>query len=166
MGIFLNSIAPYTLYCELVSDTYFVDKSLLLRELFPALGKKNRYFCVTRPRRFGESVMADMISAFFGKFTDENHLFDQLTIAEDESYHLHLHRHNVIFIDFSQEPRDCTNYSQYITRIQNGINRDLIKAYPEIEIDVSEAVWDILLTIFQETRDKYYFNFLSISEKF
>lgn len=51
MGIFLNSRVPYEAYNDIVSDKYFVDKSLLIEELIPALGKNNKYFCITRPRR-------------------------------------------------------------------------------------------------------------------
>lgn len=157
MGIFLNSPIPSEAYSETAADTYFVDKSLLLTELFPAMGKKNKYFCITRPRRFGKSVMASMVGAFFGKTSDDDHLFNKLAISEDETYSIHLHSHNVIFIDFSQEPRNCTDYGQYITRIQDGINQDLVEAYPDIKIDTAEAVWDILLKIFQKTRDKFIF---------
>ncbi len=56
MGMFVNSIIPAADYAETVADLYFVDKSALIRELIPALGKKNRYFCFTRPRRFEKSV--------------------------------------------------------------------------------------------------------------
>ena len=34
MGIFLNSAAPYSLYESEVKKPYFVDKSLMLEELF------------------------------------------------------------------------------------------------------------------------------------
>ena len=63
MGMFLNSNVPIASYKEIFKEPYFVDKSLLIDELIPALGTRNRYFCITRPRRFGKSVMADMISA-------------------------------------------------------------------------------------------------------
>lgn len=157
MGIFLNSPIPSEAYSETAADTYFVDKSLLLTELFPAMGRKNKYFCITRPRRFGKSVMASMVGAFFGKTSDDDHLFDTLAISENENYSFHLHRHNVISIDCSQEPRNCADYGQYITRIQDGINQDLAETYTDIKIDITEAVWDILLKIFQKTRDKFIF---------
>lgn len=67
MGIFLNSNIHYEAYKEIVSDTYFVDKSMLLSELIPALGKRTKYFCITRPRRFGKTVMAEMAGAFLEK---------------------------------------------------------------------------------------------------
>lgn len=50
-----------------MQDRFFVDKSMLIGELIPAFGRKNRYPCITRPRRFGKTVMASMIGAFFEK---------------------------------------------------------------------------------------------------
>ena len=67
MGIYLNSVSPYTLYKSEVCSPYFVDKSQMLRELIPLAEVGNRHVCVTRPRRFGKTVMANMIGAFFGK---------------------------------------------------------------------------------------------------
>lgn len=49
----------------MVSDPYFVDKSLLIQELLPALGKKNRFSCITRPCRFGKTLTLDMTEKFY-----------------------------------------------------------------------------------------------------
>ena len=157
MGVYVNSVIPYESYHEMVSDTYFVDKSRLIEELIPALGKKNRYFCITRPRRFGKSVMASMVGAFFEKNVDSRELFDRLAIADNKDYLTHLNKHNVIFIDFSRTPRKCTDYRQYIDRIQNGISEDLVSIYKDIEIRMEDAVWDVLQKIFVKTGDKFIF---------
>lgn len=157
MGMFLDSIVPYEAYKEMVSDTYFVDKSLLIGELISALGKRNRYFCITRPRRFGKSVMANMIGAFFEKETDGKSIFDHLEIAGNKNYDAHVNRHRVIYIDFSRVPRECSGYEQYINRIQNGINQDIAEVYPNMEIDVGGSVWDNLLTVFEKTKEKFIF---------
>lgn len=90
MGLFLNSRNPYENFREIAQDTYFVDKSLLIQELIPAIGTKNRYFCITRPRRFGKTVMANMIGAFFGKAADSSSLFDGLHIAKTKNIDMHL----------------------------------------------------------------------------
>ena len=68
MGIFLNSIEPYDKYKTITKGLYFVDKTELLEELIPALEQEQRFFCITRPRRFGKTVMANMIASFFVKF--------------------------------------------------------------------------------------------------
>lgn len=162
MGLFLNSRNSYENFRELVQDTYFVDKSLIIQELIPSFEKKNRYFCITRPRRFGKTAIANMLGAFFGKSVDSHSLFDGLKIAKvpdgtNPDYQKHLNQHQVIYIDFSEVPRNCTKYSQYIDRIQNGINRDLSEAYPDFSIEADGTTWDILSEIFQKTGDRFLF---------
>lgn len=155
--MFLNSIVPHEKYKAVATDTYFVDKTALLDELIPALGKEKRYFCITRPRRFGKTVMANMIGAFFGKAADSSEIFDKLKIAASEHYRGNLNQHNVIYIDFSDIPENCDSYSKYIERILKGLKGDLQEAYPEIISNSEEAVWDILTKIFQKTRQQFIF---------
>lgn len=54
MGIYLNSEAAYRLYKNEAEKPYFVDKTLLLEELFPLVKEGTNYVCITRPRRFGK----------------------------------------------------------------------------------------------------------------
>lgn len=61
MGLFLNSITPFDKYKTITKAPYFVDKSGILKELIPALEREQRFFCITRPRRFGKTVMANMM---------------------------------------------------------------------------------------------------------
>ena len=157
MGIFLNSRSPCADYREMVSDLYFVDKSMLITELIPALEKKNRYFCISRPRRFGKSVMANMIGAFFGKSMDSSGLFDHLAISKQEKYRDHLNQHNVIYIDFSRMSENCDSYRSYINRIQNGLKEDIISEYPNFALDHKKAVWDNLQQIFEKKGEKFIF---------
>lgn len=157
MGTFLNTVVPFNTYQATASGTYFVDKTPLIDELLPAIGTEERFFCITRPRRFGKSVMTNMIAAFLGKAADAENIFKNLMISSSELYTEHLNRHNVIYIDFSEMPRGCTDYQEYIDRIQNGINSDLAEGYPDIPIDSAKAVWDILTNIFQKTGHKFIF---------
>ena len=157
MGIFLNSLAPFEAYKATKAGTYFVDKSELIRELIPAFGTEERFYCITRPRPFGKSVMANMIGAFFGKAANSEELFHNLSILDTSQYTEHMNRHNVLFIDFSRMPRNCGDYHSYIERIEDGVNRDLKEAYPQISLDIDGAVWDNLSNIFQHTNDKFVF---------
>ncbi|GFI25045.1 hypothetical protein IMSAGC012_00151 [Lachnospiraceae bacterium] len=157
MGRFLNSITPVDAYRSTVSGKYFVDKSKLIGELIPELGMDERFFCFTRPRRFGKSIMANMVAAFFGKAADTKDIFHKLTISSFAEYSRHLNQHDIIYIDFSKVPRACKSYQQYINRIQDGINSDLAEAYPDFSIDIGGAVWDVLSDIFQKTGCKFIF---------
>lgn len=168
MGLFLDSRTPYEAYRLTAAGKYFVDKTDLLAELIPALGSPERFFCITRPRRFGKSVMANMIGTFFGKTAEAGEIFGKLKISSQKttqeleaagckSCREYLNRYHVIYIDFSVEPRDCCSYRQYIDRVQSGLNADLAKAYPEYGIDENCASWDLLTDIFQKTGDKFIF---------
>lgn len=156
MGRFLNNKEPYDKYKTVMNGTYFVDKSEILEELIPALQQEQRFFCITRPRRFGKTVMANMIAAFFENIGEKS-LFDDLQIAGYEKYKEHVGQHDVIYIDFSEMPRECSNYHEYISRIQDGIISDMIENYPEIDIKKDMAVWDILSWIFNNTGHKFIF---------
>lgn len=147
MGVYLNSKTPYRLYKSEYSKPYFVDKSMLLKELFPLVREGKNYICVTRPRRFGKTVMANMIGAFFGKACFADDIFSSLAIGESTDYFSHINCYNVIYISFNELPKDCSTYKQYIHRIEKRLVKDLKNAYPEYEIDETEAVWDILTEI-------------------
>ena len=157
MGMFLNSRVPYDAYQVAAAGRYFMDKTALLPELFLSMNTTERFLCITRPRRFGKSVMANMVGAFFGKAEDSRQIFSQLEIATDPNFERHLNRHNIIYIDFSKVPEKCTTYDAYITRILDGLKKDLFQEYPDLQIDTEKAVWDILNMICQEKNEKYIF---------
>lgn len=67
MGIYLDGSTAYTLYKSESVKPYFVDKTRMPESLFPFVDEGNNHICITRPRRFGKTVMANMIAAFSAK---------------------------------------------------------------------------------------------------
>ena len=110
MGFYLNNAKAYTIYKNETRKPYFVDKSMILQELCPLVEQGNNHICITRPRRFGKTVMANMVGAFFSKEQDSHELFEKLAIRNTEYYEKHINSHNVIYIDFSQCDDECTGY--------------------------------------------------------
>ena len=157
MGTYLNSITPYTLYKSESLSPYFVDKTLMLRELFPYVSAGNRHICITRPRRFGKTIMANMISSFFQKASDSSDVFDSLTISQVDDYRKYKNQYNVIRIDFSKMPRNCDSYTQYIERIEALLIDDVKEAYPQVKINEADAVGDILESVFVQCGEKFIF---------
>lgn len=157
MGTYLNSITPYTLYKSESLSPYFVDKTLMLRELFPYVSAGNRHICITRPRRFGKTIMANMISSFFQKASDSGDVFDGLTISQVDDYRRYKNQYNVIRIDFSKMPRNCDSYTQYIERIEALLIEDVKEAYPQVKINEADAVGDILESVFVQCGEKFIF---------
>ena len=157
MGTYLNSITPYTLYKSESLSPYFVDKTFMLRELFPYVSAGNRHICITRPRRFGKTIMANMISSFFQKASDSSDVFDSLTISQVDDYKKYKNQYNVIRIDFSKMPRNCDSYTQYIERIEALLIDDVKEAYPQVKINEADAVGDILESVFVQCGEKFIF---------
>lgn len=157
MGTYLNSITPYTLYKSESLSPYFVDKTLMLRELFPYVSAGNRHICITRPRRFGKTIMANMISSFFQKASDSSDVFDSLAISQVDDYRRYKNQYNVIRIDFSKMPRNCDSYTQYIERIEALLIEDVKEAFPQVKINEADAVGDILESVFVQCGKKFIF---------
>ena len=162
MGVYLNDPSAYGLFQEDFSLTYYVDKTEILNELVPLIelkrnasektgiyrGKGPKYVAITRPRRFGKTMMANMIASYFGKGVDSHEEFDTLKVSEYPWYKKHLNQHNVIRIVFNEAPDETGGYKRYISRIKNGLLADLRRAYPEAEIERDDAVWDALKKVY------------------
>lgn len=172
MGIYLNGKNTYGLFREIFSMDYFVDKTNIFDELVPILewktdalskagtfrGKNLKYICITRPRRFGKTVMANMIASFFGKGVDSGEVFGRLGVSRHTWYKDHLNAHNVIHIMFNETPDEVRTYTQYISRIKEILMEDLLMAYPEIRIRETDAIWDVLKKIYEYGNgDKFIF---------
>lgn len=157
MGAYLNSISAYTLYKNESVKPYFVDKTQILDEIIPMASEGSNYICITRPRRFGKTVMANLIASFFSKGCDASDIFDSLKIAKNKAYKEHLNKHNVIRISLNELPRRCKTYDQYIDRVETLLIADLKESYPDVLIRDDEAVWDILSRIHTEKSAKFIF---------
>lgn len=67
MGLLLNTLSPAVLYEEMAESTYFVDKTAFIGQMLQRIGTNGKYVCITRPHRFGKTVMANMLGAFLTK---------------------------------------------------------------------------------------------------
>lgn len=129
---YLNTDQPYMLYQKARNGEIYVDKSLLIEKVTSAISTNNCYICLTRPRRFGKSMNAHMLGAYYTKGLDSSRLFDDLNIAKTSGYHEHRNCHNVVFMDLSRMPDICRDYQDYFAFLLQGIREDLQEAYPEL----------------------------------
>lgn len=163
MGVYLNSTSAYGLFRRDYASTYFVDKSEILKELVPLVeldeneieksgpgqGKGPKYVAITRPRRFGKTVTANMIASYFGKGIDSGRIFRNLKVSGYEWFEEHLNRHNVIHISFNEMPDDAATYAEYIRMIKNTLLDDLAAAYPDVKIRDTDSVWRVLTKVYE-----------------
>ena len=96
-------------------DYYFVDKTLMIRDLLDQAGKVNLF---TRPRRFGKTLNLSMLRYYFEDTGDaalnEEHrrLFDGLAISDaGERYTEEMQRYPVIFLTLKSAKQISFEYS-------------------------------------------------------
>lgn len=155
MGVYLNP-GNENFKIALNSKIY-VDKSNLISYTNSVLNTEQRYLCVSRPRRFGKSMAANMLCAYYSKETDSNSLFQSLSIAQDQTFNKHLNNHNVIFLNMQQFLSRTHDISKMIQLIEKSILRDLLKHYPDIDYLDSSDLIGSFLDIYAETSDSFIF---------
>ena len=100
MGQFLNNKEPYDKYKTVMNGTFFVDKTEILKELIPALQQEQRFFCITRPRRFGKTLLISTLEAYF---QGKKELFEGLAMEKLEKDWI---RYPVLHLDLNIEKYD------------------------------------------------------------
>ena len=83
MGYYLNSD---NVDFQKSLNSIFVDKSDAVRFFNTCINSNDQFICVSRPRRFGKSMMTSLMNAYYSKGCDSKTLFDNLNIAKDPSY--------------------------------------------------------------------------------
>ena len=158
MGVYLNNTSSYEAYRKVKNSPYFVDKSHILTKIIPRIETSENCLCITRPRRFGKSVIANMMAAFFSKGCNAEELFNGSQISLCDNYKSQMNQYNVISLSLNRIPNNCTSYRQYIERIESRLKRDLIHSFPTADICEQDALWDILTDIYaQENSAKFIF---------
>ena len=137
MALYLN--VGNESFQESLNSLIYVDKSPLIEILNRSIKTKNKYFCLSRPRRFGKSVTAQMICSYYARCQDSSSLFDNLKIASFDDYKKHLNQYDVISINISDEFSRASHNAKSMTDIlTKSIVRDLKEEYPNCVISSPE----------------------------
>ena len=134
----------------------YVDKSGLIAVVNQTLLTEQRFSCVTRCRRFGKSMAAKMLAAYYDQSCDSRSLFADLEIAKDPSFEEHLNKYPVIFLDMSDFVTEIKDVS-IVVKMQQTLKKDIHKAYPDVEMEEEESLMSYLIRINEKTRQKFIF---------
>ena len=94
MGIYLNP-GNESFRSDIESDIY-IDKTELISILNANIGKSKRYFAVSRARRFGKSMVAGMLKAYYSMGCDYRDIFSQFKISKNADFEKHLNKYHVL----------------------------------------------------------------------
>ena len=100
MGIYLNPSNED--FADSLNSKIYVDKSELISYTNSVIKTEQRFVCVSRPRRFGKTMAAKMLSAYYNRGYDSDKLFENLKITKDSSVKEHLNKYDVIFLNVQQ----------------------------------------------------------------
>ena len=134
----------------------YVDKSGLISIVNGTLFTERRFSCVTRCRRFGKSMAAKMLNAYYDQSCDSRSLFADLQIAQDASFEQHLNKYPVIYLDLSDFVTRFKT-ADIVGRIDAELRADIAKAYPEVETEADDDLMALLFRIADRRQQQFIF---------
>lgn len=156
MGIYVNP--KNTAFEFSRNSSIYVDKSMLISKLNAAYRTENRFVCVSRPRRFGKSMAANMLSAYYSCGCNSAGLFSGLEIEKNKFFQEHLNKHFVIRFDVQQFLESESDLDTFITEIQKEIAEELLEEFPDCKgFTVQTKLKFILGKIFKQTKKGFIF---------
>lgn len=159
MGLYLNP--GNEIFAELVQADTYVDKTGLIAYMNGCMGKAKHLIASSRPRRFGKTWAAQMLTSYYSKGCDSREVFNNLEIAKDKTFEQHLNKYDVISLDIQwmrsvaigkiQEGENTT----VLGYIQSEVLKELRQEYPQHVNEKENSVAAALANINQETKKKF-----------
>lgn len=155
MGIYLNP--GNDAFKESLNSEIYVDKSGLIGYTNRVLGTGRKYICVSRPRRFGKSMAANMLCAYYGRECDSKSMFDGLAVGQIPSYSQHLNQHDVIFLNVQQFMRGAESLNSLSKYIERKVLAEIRYVYPGLISEEEHSLPDALAMIYAQDRSGFVF---------
>ena len=137
-------------------NSEYVDKSGLIAVVNKTLFTEQQFSCVSRCRRFGKSMAAKMLYAYYDHSCDSRPLFDDLQIASDPTYEQHLNKYPAIYVDMTDfiSQAKCDDI---VDRIEAALLKDVSQAYPDVATESDDSLMDYLLRVNIEKQEQFVF---------
>ncbi|MGN1102758.1 MAG: AAA family ATPase, partial [Huintestinicola sp.] len=150
MGIYLNP-GNNLFYNSVNHSKVYVDKSMLIKETNELLFGESCHICISRPRRFGKSMAANMLTAYYSRGCDSKELFSGLKIAAADSFKEHLNKYNVIHISMKDFADMSDSIDSMISILNKLLIKELIKEYPDTDYLDNTILPLVLTNIYNES---------------
>lgn len=137
IGRFLNP--GNSAFLVALNSKIYVDKTNLLDITNDVIDTDDAFICNSRPRRFGKSITANMLSAYYSKGCDSAAMFEKLDIGKKPSFRKHLNKYNVIHFDVQWCMMDAKSAEQTVSYINRHLLDELRAEYPSIIPDNTET---------------------------
>ena len=154
MGNYLN---PDNIdFRRALNSEIYVDKSELIKQTNAILDTENRFVCVSRPRRFGKSMAANMLTAYYSKGCDSSEMFAPLKISSDDSFEKYLNKYNVIHINMVEFSTNNT-ISDMIAEIEKTLLFDILDEFSDLRFFDETGLIRTIQDVFTKTKVPFIF---------
>ena len=153
MGIYINiGNAGF----QRARNSEYVDKSGLIAVVNGTLFTERQFSCVTRCRRFGKSMAAKMLYAYYDHSCDSRSLFADLEIAHDPSFEKHLNKYPAIYLDMTDFVSKYMS-DDIVEKINSALLADVSRTYHDVAIEQGDDLMDYLLRVSETKQQQFVF---------
>ena len=145
MGVFVNP--DNSAFQVALNSEIYVDKSGLIQYTNKVLNTLQGYICNSRPRRFGKSITANMLTAYYSKGCDSEAMFAGLEISKSADFKKHLNKYDVIHIDIQWCIEPAGGVENVVSFISEKTISELDTYYPNILAEKTISLPDALSQI-------------------
>lgn len=138
-----------------VNSQIYVDKTGLLAYTNSVINTKQALICSSRPWRFGKSITADMLCAYYSRGCDSDSIFASYEIAKSDSYKKYLNQYDVIYLDIQWCMMDAGSAEQTVSYLNYHVIEELKEIYPQILLDGIRTAYGAMSCINAQTGVKF-----------
>ena len=149
MGRYLNR--KNDMFQQALNSAIYVDKSEMLAFLNGCISTEQKYLCISRPRRFGKSMTANMLNAYYGIGNDSHNQFDKLIISKDPSYEKYLNHYNVIQINMLDFLSEGESVTEILSFLEEDLREDFDREFEMIRYSSRRTLSRDMDDVYRET---------------
>lgn len=150
MGSYVNP-GNNVIAADMRQDIY-IDKSMILTVLNKVFGSSTgSRLCVSRPRRFGKTMVGDLIAAYYTSGADSRQLFEKLKISETERWDERLNKCNVIQIDVGEFYSSYGKSGNVVQHMTEDVINDMRDKFPNAGIESDWPLPKAIIKVYDTT---------------
>ena len=127
---------------EALNSDIYVDKTDMIAYINSVVKTKQKYMCVSRPRRFGKTMAAEMLAAYYGK-GDSRQLFVDRKIAECENWDRYINQFDVVRVVMTDFIKDKKDVGVALVKMTERILEEFSEVYPDVRYDTDDLFYSM-----------------------
>lgn len=134
----------------------YVDKTGMISFINQNLNTEHQNICVSRPRRFGKSIAANMLVAYYSRGCNSKELFEKFKIAGDAGFEEHLNKYNVIHLNMQQFLGRTKTIDEMLELLTRKVTRELKREFANVTYYEEDLV-SVIEEIYSQTHSFFVF---------